>query len=434
MKLFGSSGIRGIANKEITPELALKVGLVLGSRKKTAVIGRDPRVSAPMIEHALIAGLTASGCAVTEIGLVTTPTLAYAARNYECGVMVTASHNPSEYVGIKLWNPDGMAFDSAQQDEIEKAIEDESFTRVPWNLIGKFEEDGNAIRDHMNKIKKLVGSSGLRIVLDCGCGAGGTISPYLLQELGCEVITLNAQPDGHFPARNPEPTDENLSMLKKAVVEFGADLGIAHDGDADRMMAVDEKGNFVSGDELLAIFGLYECGNSKGTVVVPVDTSMMVDDFLKGSEIIRTRVGDVYVAEGIKQCGAIYGGEPSGSWIFPKISYCPDGVYAAARLVDIVKEKKLSELREELPCYATKRGTLPCANEKKAELMKKVKAKLEPLGEVLDIDGIRVEMENGWVLVRPSGTEAKVRITAEARNNVDELFEMAEKIVGEALK
>ena len=434
MKLFGSSGIRGIANKEITPELALKVGLVLGSRKKTAVIGRDPRVSAPMIEHALIAGLTSAGCDVVEIGLVTTPTLAYAARAYECGVMVTASHNPSEYIGIKLWNPDGMAFDSAQQDEIEKAIETEGFTRVPWNLIGKFEEDGNAIRAHINKIKKLVGNSSLKIVLDCGCGAGGTISPYLLQELGCEVITLNAQPDGHFPARNPEPNDENLSLLKKTVLDFGANLGIAHDGDADRMMAVDEKGNFVSGDELLTIFGFYECGDSKGTVVVPVDTSMMVDDFLKDSKIVRTKVGDVYVAEGIKKFNATYGGEPSGSWIFPKISYCPDGVYAAAKIVEIVKEKKLSELREELPRYATKRGTLPCENEKKAEFMERVKVKLEPLGEVLDIDGIRVNMETGWVLIRPSGTEAKVRITAEARENVDEIFEMAENIVKEALK
>jgi phosphoglucosamine mutase len=434
MKLFGSSGIRGIANKEITPELALKVGLVLGSRKKIAVIGRDPRVSAPMIEHALIAGLTSAGCDVTEIGLVTTPTLAYAARAYECGVMVTASHNPSEYIGIKLWNPDGMAFDSVQQDEIEKAIETEGFTRVPWNLIGKFEEDGNAIRAHMNKIKKLVGNSSLKIVLDCGCGAGGTISPYLLQELGCEVITLNAQPDGHFPARNPEPNDENLSLLKKTVLDFGANLGIAHDGDADRMMAVDEKGNFVSGDELLTIFGFYECGYSKGTVVVPVDTSMMVDDFLKGSKIVRTKVGDVYVAEGIKKFNATYGGEPSGSWIFPKISYCPDGVYAAAKIVEIVKEKKLSELREELPRYATKRGTMPCENEKKAEFMERVKVKLEPLGEVLDIDGIRVNMETGWVLIRPSGTEAKVRITAEARENVDGIFEMAENIVKEALK
>ncbi|MDD2614764.1 MAG: phosphoglucosamine mutase [Methanosarcina sp.] len=434
MKLFGSSGIRGIANKDITPELALNVGLVLGSRKKTAVIGRDPRVSAPMIEHALIAGMTAAGCAVTEIGLVTTPTLAYAAREYECGVMVTASHNPAEYVGIKLWNPDGMAFDSAQQEEIEKAIEDSNFFRVPWNEIGKFKEDGNATRDHMNMIKKLVGSSSLKVVLDCGCGAGGIITPYLLQELGCEVITLNAQPDGHFPARNPEPNDENLSMLKKAVVDFGADLGIAHDGDADRMMAVDENGNFVSGDELLAIFGLFECNGSNGKVIVPVDTSMMVDDCLKGSEIVRTRVGDVYIAEAIKQYGAVYGGEPSGSWIFPKISYCPDGIYAAAKLVEIVKEKKLSELREELPRYDTKRGAFLCANEKKAELMEKVKVELEPLGKVLDIDGIRVDSDKGWVLVRPSGTEAKVRITAEARENVDEIFEMAEGIVKEALK
>ncbi len=169
---------------------------------------------------------------------------------------------------------------------------------------------------------------------------------------------------------------------------------------------------------------------------MPVDTSLMVDDYLEGSEIIRTRVGgDVYVAEGIKQCKAIYGGEPSGSWIFPKISYCPDGIYAAAKLVEIVNEKKLSELRAELPIYATKRGALPCANEKKAEFMKRAKSKLEPpLGKVLDIDGIRVELENGWVLVRPSGTEAKVRITAEARENVDGIYEMAEKIVKEALK
>jgi phosphoglucosamine mutase len=434
MKLFGSSGIRGIVNKEVTPELALQVGLVLGSQKKTAVIGRDPRVSAPMIEHALVAGLTAAGCDVTKVGMVSTPTLAYAARKYECGVMVTASHNPSEYVGIKLWNPDGMAFDSAQQEEIEEAIEKRDFSLVPWNLIGEITEDENAIRDHIHMIKGLVGESKLRVILDCGCGAGSTISPYLLQELGCQIITLNSQPDGHFPARNPEPNDQNLSLLKKAVVEFGADLGIAHDGDADRMMAVDEKGNFVSGDELLAIFGRFECEDKKGSVVVPVDTSMMVDDYLEGSEIRRTRVGDVYVAEGIKQYGAIYGGEPSGSWIFPKISYCPDGIYAAAKLVEIVGEKKLSELRAELPVYATKRGALPCANEKKADFMKKVKAKLEPLGKVLDIDGIRVELEDGWVLVRPSGTEAKVRITAEARENVDGIYEMAEKIVTEALK
>lgn len=433
MKLFGSSGIRGVANKEITAELALKVGLVLGSRKKTAVIGRDPRVAAQMIEHSLIAGLTSAGCSVTRIGLVTTPTLAYAARAYECGVMVTASHNPAAHVGIKLWNPDGMAFDSIQQEEIETAIENRSFPLASWDRIGRVSENENAIREHMDMIKKLVGRAELRVVVDCGCGAGGTITPYLLQEMGCEVITLNAQPDGHFPARNPEPNEENLSMLRKAVVSFGAALGIAHDGDADRMMAVDEKGNFVSGDEMLAIFGRFECEEQGGVVVVPVDSSMMIGDSLPGSEILKTRVGDVYVAEGIKKSGAVYGGEPSGSWIFPSVSYCPDGIYAAAKLVGIVQEKPLSKLREELPHYATKRGALPCANEDKSRLMERVKAKLEPLGEVFDIDGVRVELENGWVLVRPSGTEAKIRITAEARENVDKLFEMVEKIVKEAL-
>ncbi|MDD3043463.1 MAG: phosphoglucosamine mutase [Methanosarcinaceae archaeon] len=436
MKLFGSSGIRGIANEEVTPELALKVGQVLGKTKKSAVIGRDPRTAAPMIEHALIAGLSSAGCDVTRIGLVSTPTLACAARDYECGVMVTASHNPSEYVGIKLWNPDGMAFDSAQQEEIEEAIEKEAFGRAAWDEMGRVSKDEKAIRAHMELIKAEVGSASLRVVLDCGCGAGGTITPYLLQELGCEVITLNAQPDGHFPARNPEPNDANLSLLKKAVVEFEAELGLAQDGDADRLMAVDEKGSFVSGDELLAIFGRSECGESGGAVVVPVDTSMLVADSLPKSEILRTRVGDVYVAEGIKKHGAVYGGEPSGSWIFPRLSYCPDGIYAAAKLVEIVKDKKLSELRAELPKYATRRGAVPCANDRKATLMEEAGTRLKVLGEVLTIDGVRVETAEGWVLVRPSGTEAKVRITAEARDEaaVEKLYATAEKIVREALQ
>ncbi|MDD4330778.1 MAG: phosphoglucosamine mutase [Methanosarcinaceae archaeon] len=435
MKLFGSSGIRGIANKEVTPELALKVGQVLGKTKKKAVIGRDPRTAAPMIEHALIAGLSSAGCDVTRVGLVSTPTLACAAKTYECGVMVTASHNPSEHVGIKLWNPDGMAFDSAQQEEIEKAIEEEAFGRVSWAEMGKVFKDEKAIQTHMELIKTNVGPSSLRVVLDCGCGAGGTITPYLLRELGCEVITLNAQPDGHFPARNPEPNDANLSLLKKAVLDFEADLGLAQDGDADRLMAVDEKGSFVSGDELLAIFGRAECGESGGAVVVPVDTSMLVPDSLPKSEILRTKVGDVYVAEGIKKHGAVYGGEPSGSWIFPRLSYCPDGIYAAAKLAEIVQERKLSLLRAELPKYATRRGTLPCANEKKAKLMAEVGKRLKTLGEVLAIDGVRVETEEGWVLVRPSGTEAKIRITAEARveSSVEQLYASAEKIVKEAL-
>lgn len=432
MKLFGSSGIRGLANVEVTVDLALKVGLALGRSKKTAVIGRDPRVAGEMIEHAIISGMMSAGCDVVRVGLVTTPTLAYATRNYDCGVMVTASHNPAQDVGIKLWNPDGMAFDSTQQEEIESIIEKEDFVNVPWHMIGELTSYENAVRDHIDMIRSHSTGAAIRVIVDCGGGAGGTITPFLLREMGCEVITLNSQLDGHFPARNPEPKDSNLGMLKKAMTAFEANLGIAHDGDADRMMAVDENGIFVSGDEMLAIFARYECKDNP-KVVVPVDTSMIVDDALPGSTIIHTRVGDVYVAEEMKKQKADFGGEPSGSWIFPRISYCPDGIYAAALLVDIVKEKKLSALREELPQYPTLRTTVACDNSRKDEVMKNISSKLATMGEVSSIDGIRIDMEDGWVLVRPSGTEAKIRITAEARKNVGELHAKVESIVKECL-
>jgi phosphoglucosamine mutase len=194
------------------------------------------------------------------------------------------------------------------------------------------------------------------------------------------------------------------------------------------MMAVDENGIFLSGDEMLAIFARYEC-KENATVVVPVDTSMIVDDALPGSTVIHTKVGDVYVAEEMKKLKADFGGEPSGSWIFPRISYCPDGIYAAALLVDIVKEKKLSLLRDELPKYPTLRSTVVCDNSKKAKVMEAISSKLATMGDVSNIDGIRVDMEDGWVLVRPSGTEAKIRITAEARKNVEELHAKVEHIV-----
>ncbi len=428
--LFGSSGIRGIANKEITPQLALKVGLAAGSLYDSCIIGRDPRTSGEMIEHAVISGLLSTGCRVTRTGLVSTPTLAFAARNYDCGVMVTASHNPPEYGGIKLWNRDGMAFGTKQQDEIESIIENKNWKAVQWNNIGRVNE-ASAIEEHAEYILGKVGSASLKVVVDCGCGSASTITPYVLRRMGCNVMTLNSQPDGFFPARNPEPVEKNLEMLKKTTVAFGADLGIAHDGDADRMMAIDGRGRFVEGDKLLALFGLHE---AKKSIVVPVDTSIMVDDVLKERKTYRTRVGDVYVAEELRKRKADFGGEPSGSWIFPKVSLCPDGIYAAARLVEIVEnEGKLDNMIDQFPSYPMKRGGVPCNNEKKESVMRKIGIGLKKLGSVSSIDGIRVETTNGWILVRPSGTEPKIRITAEAREGVDKLYSRAQKIVKEAL-
>ncbi|HIH44919.1 MAG TPA: phosphoglucosamine mutase [Candidatus Methanoperedenaceae archaeon] len=423
MKLFGSSGIRGIVNRELTPELAMNVGRAVGTLHITAIIGRDTRVSGEMIEHALTSGLLSAGASVTHAGVLPTPTLAYSAKEYDCGIMVTASHNPAQYNGIKLWNSDGSAFTPAQQDELEIMIGQGYSKRS--DIMKTTSSDGNCIRRHADMILGNVGKAELTVVVDCGCGAASLITPYVLEKMGCRVITLNSQPDGHFPARDPEPTEESLTQLRSAVPAFGADIGIAHDGDADRMMAVDENGTFISGDRLLLLFGRRECRNS---IVVPFDTSMAVDEL--GVSVTRTRVGDVYVAEGIRKTGAEFGGEPSGAWIFPKVSYCPDGIYAAARIVEIVQDEgRLSTLVSSLPSYPILRGAVACDKKTILPAMQRIKEALAGLGTISELDGVRVEMENGWALVRPSGTEPKIRVTVESRDGVEKLYETIDAVV-----
>lgn len=426
--MFGSSGIRGVANTEITPQLALNFGLAIGSVYREIVIGHDPRIAGEMIEHAVISGLLSTGCKVLRAGMVPTPTLALASKDCGCGIMITASHNPARYIGIKVFK-NGMSLDTGQQKEIEALLENQNFTRADWGRTGDLGVMGTAVKDHSEIILKNTGSSDLKVVVDCGCGAASVITPYVLREMGCEVITLNSQPDGYFPGREPEPVDENLKLLKSMVKTAGADLGIAHDGDADRMMAVDNEGRFVSGDKMLAFFAVRE---AKKAIAVPVDTSRVVDDLLKGIKVFRTKVGDVYVAETLKRIKGEFGGEPSGAWIFPKISLCPDGIYAAARLVEIVeKEGEFSKLLASIPEYKVKRNAFPCKDRKKA--MTIIAERLERLGKIDTLDGVRVDLDEGWILVRPSGTEPKIRITVESQDRCDELYKKAEDIVKEAI-
>ena len=431
MGLFGSSGIRGVVNERMTPELALKAGRALGLTHKSVVVGHDPRTSSAMIEDAAVAGLLASGARVTRAGLVATPTLAYAARRFDAGVMVTASHNPPEYNGLKFWNPDGMAFSLEQQDELERLIYSD-IKGVSWRAIGQETTAHDAVFDHMAAILRNVKPCGLKVVVDCGCGSAATITPYVLREMGCRVIALNAQPDGFFPARDPEPIDENLAQLKETVRSTGADLGIAHDGDADRMMAVDETGRLATGDELLAYFCRFEV---KDSVACPVDASMAVDRCGPGVTVHRTRIGDAFVSEEVRKARADFGGETSGTWIFPRISFCPDGIYAAAKLVELVAEHgPLSRAIAELPRYPLRRGGLKFRDEScKAAIMGGVRAAIEGDGHTSlnTLDGLRAQYPDGWVLIRPSGTEPKIRITAEAvdADAAERLYARAESIV-----
>ncbi len=425
---FGSSGIRGLANREITPQLALNFGLAVGNVYSNVIIGHDPRVSSEMLESAVVAGLLSAGSEVVKLGMAPTPTLALASHDFDCGIMITASHNPAQYNGIKIFKK-GMSFDTKQREEIENILNDERFRYASWDRTGRLSMLENALEDHKETILKNTKSADLKVVLDCGCGAGSLLTPYVLREMGCDVITLNSQPDGHFPGRNPEPDEENLSHLKSLVKATGADLGIANDGDADRMMAVDNQGRFVAGDKMLAFFALRE---AKRAIAIPVDSSRVIDDILKGIKISRTKVGDVYISEELSKIGGDFGGEPSGAWIFPRISYCPDGILSSARLVEMLEEEgNFSTLLETIPEYPMKRGALPCEDKNKA--MIRITEKLEKLGRINTLDGVRVDAEEGWILVRPSGTEPKIRITVESKNECRELYKVAEEIVKGAL-
>ncbi len=390
------------------PQLAFKVGLAVGGVYGKVMVGCDTRTSSEAMKHSLISGLLTVGSQCYDAGMIPTPTLALASREFDAGAIITASHNPPEYSGIKLLNPDGSAFDSYQRQQIEEIVLHESSSAAPWYKIKNSSFYNGAIEQHIEGILQGFPTKlKLKVTVDCGCGAASVISPYLLAKLGCEVVGLNCYPSGFFP-HDIEPIEANLGDLIKATKELGADLGIAHDGDGDRMMVVDDKGRFVPGDKLLAIFA-QEVGAKE--MVTTIDASMVIDEL--GFRVIRTRVGDTYVSEELKKSGE-FGGEPSGSWVFPNISLCPDGINAAAQVVSIASRQKLSALVDNIPYYPLLRGSINSQGLVMPVLEQRLMA-MNPLS-VSHIDGIKLNFEDGWVLVRASGTEPKVRITVEAKS------------------
>jgi phosphoglucosamine mutase len=420
---FGSSGIRGVFGTDITPELFVEIGSVVASRYGRILLGRDVRTSSLLLSNAFGSGALSSGGIVDDGGVLSTPTVAFGARRYDCGAVITASHNPPEYNGIKLWNTSGIAFDEQQQKEIEEALASHSFERRSWDRLGELGRCRDLSLDHADAIADSVGTVNLKVVVDCGCGSASAITPFVLRKMGCKVVALNAQFDGRFPGRSPEPTEQNLDVLRKAVPATGADLGLAHDGDGDRVVAVDEKGAYVGGDRLLPLLATKFV---KKAVVVPVDASMAVDDALPGAKIWRTRVGDVYVAQEVQRRKADFGGEPSGTFIFPTWGLFPDGIYGAALIASLVAKEKLSEQVARLPSYPSMRTSFQFESSRRADVSRMLEQTMSSIeGELTKVDGWRVGLEDGWCLVRISGTEPKVRLQVEARteSRTKEIYE-----------
>lgn len=446
-KLFGTNGVRGVINQDMSVELALDVGRAIGTFMQGKVaIATDSRTSGDMLRSLVSGGMTSAGSSVVDLGLLPTPALQYYVKNsgVKGGVMITASHNPPEFNGIKCVDHDGTEMPRKKEEVIERIYGDREFATPCWKEVGVITRlDGvgasyaNAIRRAVDRFK--IAEAKLNVVLDCANGAGAVTSPGLLDSLGVRAITLNGNPQGTFPGHPSEPTPDNLKDLVAVVKATGADLGIAHDGDADRTIFVDDQGNYVYGDQSLSVVAShYVQENQGGIVVTPVSTSSCLEEVVKkhNGQVIYTKVGAPIVARRMMEVQAVFGGEENGGLIFPEHQYCRDAAMTMAKMLEIIAKKgPLSELLKEVPRYCLDKRKLSCPEDRKEWLLEQVEAYFAD--QRTDVtDGIKIFFEGGWSLVRPSGTEPIFRIYSEGRDErtAKRCGDECEKVVRELLE
>ena len=449
-RLFGTFGVRRTANDVLTPEFATRLAACYGTQiQGTVAVGGDTRTSTPMLMEAVKAGLLSSGCDVVDLGILPTPGVQYAVRKYyDGGVMITASHNPPKYNGIKFLDADGIGIPDDMELEIERLYFDAEPKRADFSEIGEVYINDKIIDEYVDEaISKVdaeaIRNANLKVVVDCGSGAGCYTAPYLIRKLGCDVTSLNSQPDGFFPGRDPEPIEENLQELISVVKELGADIGLAHDGDADRTICIDEKGNFVLGDKTFTLVEkqmLKE--NNGGTIVTTVATSQAIYDVAEefNGEVIATAVGDLLVARKLKDTDGLFGGEENGGLIFPDFVYGRDAVMTVAKILEIVakEEKPLSELVAELPVYYASKMKIECPDDEKEFVMTSIADEIKTTTDFeLDLtDGVKILKDDGWVIIRPSGTEPIFRCFAESdsQDKADEMTDWGISLINKYKK
>lgn len=446
-RMFGTDGVRGIANKELSPALAFNLGRIGAyvlteetHRKPRIAVGKDTRISGDMLEAALIAGICSMGAEAVSLGVLPTPAVAYLTRHMglDAGVVISASHNPFEYNGIKFFNGEGYKLSDQLEDRIESLLlNPENGIAYPTGAeIGKKVEVDNAVHGYVDFLKKTIDVNlrGLKIAVDCANGASYIAAPSVLADLGAEIVVINNKPDGKNI--NVKCGSTHPEGLQKLVVESGAHIGLAFDGDADRLIAVDNRGNIVNGDHMLAIFARHLKGKGmlkKDTVVATVMSNMGLDIALKREKcnLVKTKVGDRYVLEEMVSMGYSIGGEQSGHIIFLDHNTTGDGLLTALQLLAVVKEtgKKLSDLAsimKELPQVLV---NAKVKNENKDKYMKD-----EAIAEM--ITGLEKKLKGrGRVLIRPSGTEPLIRVMLEGANEAEikEDAEALAKLIEEKL-
>lgn len=424
--MVGISGIRGIIGETLTPRVVTEFAQAYGTflNGGRVVLGRDTRPSGEMFASAAAAGLLATGCEVTHLGVVMTPTIGRAITDgrYDGGVMITASHNPSRWNGLKFLSDRGLAPNPERARKIA-AIYDQGQFRFEKEAFAPLAHDDEAGERHVEAVLAVLEVpveplKGLRVVLDSVNGAGCLDSPGLLTALGCDVIHLNGEPTGQFP-HMPEPTAENLAQLCEAVRETGAGVGFAQDPDADRLAIVDERGDYIGEEYTLALAAQLALSRRPGPVAANLSTSRLVDAVAErfGVKVVRTQVGEANVAQGVVDNGCVIGGEGNGGVIDPRITMVRDSLSAMSLVLQLMASsgKRISELVAELPRYVMIKQKFECPRER-IEVATTAVAEAFSDEKVNRSDGTRVDFEQGWVHVRASNTEPIVRIIAEAED------------------
>ena len=426
--MISVSGVRGIIGDGLTPDVALQFAQAYGSEfgPGKVVVGRDSRVTGEMIKNAVWAGLMAVGCDVVDIGIASTPTTELITEKDEhCGgIIITASHNPKEWNALKLLAPDGLFLNVEQGDRVLQRVHGEKFNFSAWDKLGRIQSYSTATREHIDAILKLkiidvdrIRQKRYKIVVDCINGAGGTILPALLSELGCEAIFLNQEPNGLFP-RNPEPTPANLAALCQAVKAHHADLGFAVDPDVDRLAIVSEQGVPLSEEYTLALVAQFVLSRTPGDVVVNASTSQVIDDIAKkfGSKVIRTKVGEIHVASRAREIRAVLAGEGNGGIIYPGLHLGRDALVGIALILQALAESDatISQLHAALPHYTMIKEKVAVPFDADAREIVNKLTNAYSSEKVDTIDGLKIHFDDSWVHIRASNTEPIIRIIAEA--------------------
>ncbi|MCX8175366.1 MAG: phosphoglucosamine mutase [Candidatus Micrarchaeota archaeon] len=439
--MFGTSGIRGIFGKEVTPELAMRVGNAIGAAGGRIVVAMDTRPTSPLLCEALSAGAMLAGCGLVNAGIAPTPLLAYASMKENCtGAMITASHNPPEYNGIKLFFS-GAEYTRQQEKAVEEAVAGQA-RAAEWKMVGQ-----KCARDYSSEYISFVVSKvdapsirakRPRVLVDAGNAAAYRIGPAALEAAGCEVVRFNCDSPGKF-VRNLEPNPSTLGQTAKQVVWQKCDFGVAFDGDGDRAIAIDEKGNVLPLDVQLSLFCshfLKKDGNRR--IVSTVEASLCVRETVEslGGTIYITPVGSLHVAQEVARQNAVFGGEPCGEYIFPSATPCAEGVLSALFIAEIfATQGRLSSLASMVKTHPMERRKYRCDEAKKHKIMEILNQKPQLEGSLTRTDGLRYDFADGWVLIRPSGTEPAIRLTCEAtsQKRLGEVVQRAERLIMQAI-